>query len=85
MLTSSTRKRDEPARPDLDRGRHEMRAAEIVDRLGAPIFMDTAPGTVRAQCRGYAGIGADRSSALEALAEQIDEEVLSRYTPPGDS
>ena len=51
----------------------DPQAPEIVDRLGAPLFMETAPGNVRATCRGFVGAGADRVSALRALAEQIVE------------
>ena len=54
------------------------RAPEIVDRLGAPLFMETAPGNVRATCRGFVGAGADRVSALRDLAEQIEESGTPR-------
>ncbi len=76
MPTSSTRKRQKSARRDTVR--RELRAEEIVDRLGAPLFMDAAPGRVMATCGGYSGRGADRSSALRALAEQIEEGEPSR-------
>jgi hypothetical protein len=53
-------------------------APEIVDRLGAPLFMETAPGNVRATCRGLVGAGTDRDSALRDLAEQIEDDTTSR-------
>ena len=57
--------------------RPELRAPEIVERLGAPLFMETAPGNVRAICHGFVGTGADRDSALRDLAEQIEEDDLA--------
>jgi hypothetical protein len=57
--------------------RADPRAPEIVDRLGAPLFMETAPGNVRATCRGFVGTGADRDSALRDLADQIEDSGTS--------
>ena len=72
MLTRSTSSIDPST--CFDTGGREPWAAEIVDRLGAPLFMDSAPGAVLARCLGYVGNGTDRNSALRALAEQIEGE-----------
>ena len=45
--------------------------AEVLARVGGPLFVDRRPGQVRVACRGVTGVGPDRAAALRALAERL--------------